>query len=344
MKDEHNKDRENDENLYKAFLKETKQEFTSTYSLSEDEQRKIVKDGRNTARITNIMISLAILLLILPIMTLFTYMYYGFGGKANNLIDVAAKTIYVTEPNMSLEEIEIEDDIGFFSMRLLFDVYKRIGKEDYKAGDYDIYFALDKPSFPKKNYFLERPLVEIPSVETETLLHPKALIPFNPQEEWNMLNGLPDGSVAEVYVSLSDLMEPDDLKKIMPAETELRWFAVNTGMEEGQTDKEGVPITPIGYPAQIDTTTWSPFNGREQSNEEVFMDILALLEKNEDVAEKVARAKSLEIKDRRAYLRENGIQIYGAVITGPTPELRKLEQIKEIRAMKVGEVKLWNWK
>ncbi|WP_121614469.1 anti-sigma factor [Mesobacillus foraminis] len=344
MTDEQSENFEKEESIYKAFLSDSKRESENNLSFSEDEQRKIINTGKNTARITNIMISLAVLLLIIPVMTLVTYMYYSLGGEANRLIEVAGKTIYVTEPNISLEEMEIEHDIGFFSMNIFFDVYKRIGKDTYKVGNYDIYFALDKPSFPKKNTLLERPLPEIPQVETEILLHPKANVPFNRDSEWEILKGLPNGTVAEVYVSLNKLMKPEDLKSILQTDTEIRWLAVDTGLEAKQVDSEGVPITPLGYPAQIDSTIWSPFNGREQNNEEVFKDILSLLEKNEDVAEKVARAKSLEIKERLAYIEENGIKVYGAVITGPTSELRKLEQISEIRAMKVGEVKLWNWK
>ena len=343
MKDHHSKNRDKDDELYKTFLSETKQELKDTHSFSEEEQRKILKVGRNTARNTTIMISLAILLLIMPVLTLMTYMYYGFGGKADQLIDIVSKTVYVTEPNTSLEEMEIEDEIGIFSMHVLFDTYKRIGKEDYKAENYDVYFGLDQPDFPKKNSFLERPLPKGYSVEVERLLHPDATIPFDEDGEWEILKNLPDGTVAEAYVSLTELMEPDDLEKLVPEETEVRWLAVDTGLEAKQVDSEEVPITSIGYPAQIDATTWSPFNGRDQSNEEVFIDILELLEKNEDMAEKVSRAKSLEIKQRLAYIKENGIKVYGAVITGPTPELRKLETINKIRAVKVGEVKLWNW-
>jgi hypothetical protein len=339
-----NQTENNDDSFYQSLMESTRQDFKKMLPFSEEEQRRIVQVGRNSARLTNIMISLAILLLILPVMTLLTYMYYGYGGKADHLIEVASKTIYVTEPNVSLEEMQIEDEIGIFSMHVLFDTYKRIGKEDYKADNYDIYFAWDQPSFPKKNYLLDRPLPEIPSVENESLLHPGAVIPFNTNDEWKILNGLPDGTVGEVYVSFSELKKPDEIEKLLPENTELRWLAVDTGLEAKQTDKEGVPITALGYPAQIDTTTWSPFNGREQANEEVFLDILNLLEKNEGTAEKIARAKSLELKERIAYIKENGINIYGAVITGPVPELRKLEKNPLIRAMKVGEVKLWNWK
>ncbi|MEO2076781.1 MAG: anti-sigma factor [Bacillus sp. (in: firmicutes)] len=334
----------NEDELYQNFIKNTKKEYKKSHILTEEDQRTIFNVGKNHARLTNIFISLAVLLLIIPVMTLITYFYYAIGGRADKLIEVASNTIYVTEPNINLEKIKIEDEIGLFSMHILFDVNKRIGKEDYKAGNYDIFFALDQPNFPKKTSLLERPLPEIPSVETETLLHPDAKVPFDTRGEWDILKGLPDGTVAEVYVSFSALHKPEEMEQIMPKETEVRWLAVDTGLEEKQVDKEGVPITAIGYPAQVDSTIWSPFNGREQTNEEVFMDILTQLSKNEEVATKVARAKSLELKERIAYIKKNGIQVYGAVVTGPTSELRKLEQMKEVRAVKVGEVKLWNWK
>nr|WP_263324368.1 anti-sigma factor [Neobacillus sp. Marseille-Q6967] len=345
MKDEQNDVINNDEEAaYKELLANSKKDLKDQYALSDHKQKNIIKTGKNTARITNIMISLAILLLIIPVMTLFTYGYYAFGGRGDRLIDVAAKTIYVTEPNMSLEEMELEHEIGFFSMDIFFDVYKRIGKEDFKAADYNIHFALNQPSFPEKNNYLDRPLPELPNAETESLLHPEvAIIPFDREREWNILKKLPDGTVGEVHLSLSKLVDPDELEDMIPDDIEIRWLAVDTGLEAKGVDHEGVPVGPIGYPALIDTTTWSPFNGRDQTNAEVFVDILSLLEKNEVVAEKVARAKTLEIGKRLDYIEKNGIKVYGAVVTGPTEELRKLEQIKDIRTMKVGEVKLWNW-
>ncbi|MBD7963951.1 anti-sigma factor [Fictibacillus norfolkensis] len=348
MSDEHKPDQNNDENLYKAYMMKTKNDIHTSPTLSEEEQREIIRVGSNTARNATVMISLAILLLILPLMTLITYLYYGIGGKANTMIDVVGKTIYVTEPNISLEEMEIESEIGLFSMNVKFDTFKRIGSEDYLAEKVDVYFGLDEPKFPEKISFLE----QLPPMgygidvvkDGQKMYHPDAMVPFNTPEAWDVLDGLPDGTVAEAYLSFSQLINPDDIDAFLPKETEIRWLAVDTGLEAEQLDKEGVPITPIGYPAQVDTTTWSPFNGRDQTNEEVFLDILKLLEKNEETAEVVSKIKSLEIKERRKYVEDKGIHIYGAVVTGPIPELRKLEQVKEIRAAKVGEIKLWNLK
>lgn len=333
-----------DEELYETLIHDSVKEFEDVHPYNEKEQKRIIQRGKNSAIRTNILISLAVLLLIVPVMTLSTYLYYAIGGRANNLIEVASKTVYVTEPNMSLEEMELEEDIGFFSMNITYDVFKRIGQEDYKVGNYEIYHAFDKPSLPKRNMSLERPLPELPSEETEYLVHPDAAIPLERSDEWDILRGLPDGTVSEVYVSLNQLMGPEELEKQFGKNIEVRWLAVDTGVEANHVDGEGLYVTQLGYPAQIDDTTWSPFNGRDQNNEEVFMDILQFLEKNEEVTVKFARGKSLVLSERISYLKENGIHVYGAVVTGPTPELRKLENSPFVRSIKVGEVKLWNWK
>lgn len=339
-----NKDHQQDEDIYKSFINESINEYEQSDLISEKDQQLFIKKGKNQAIRTNIMVSLAVILLIVPVMTLSSYLYYAIGGKANKLIDIASKAIYVTEPNMSLEEMDLEEDIGFFSMDIRFDVFKRIGKEDYKAGDFHIDYAFDKPGFPVRNLITERPLAEIASMESDHLFHPKSSLSPNTQGEWDILNGLPDGTVGEVYVSLSKIMKPKELEKLLGDKVEVRWVAVDTGIETKQRDKEGYPVSPIGYPLQVDQTTWAPFNGREQTNEEVFMDILEFLQKNEATATKITRAKSLALDERIPYIKKNGINTYAAVVTGPTPELRKLQHNKAIRGMKVGEVKLWNWK
>ncbi|MBP2243175.1 hypothetical protein J2Z40_003763 [Cytobacillus eiseniae] len=143
---------------------------------------------------------------------------------------------------------------------------------------------------------------------------------------------------------MNRLMKPEEIEKQLGNKVEVRWVAVDTGLEDKNLYEAEYSVAPIGYPLQIDSTTWSPFNGREQSNEEIFLDILHFLAKDEKTAEKISRAKSLVLKERIPYIEKNGIHVYGAVVTGPTPELRKLKDNDWIRTMKVGEVKLWNWK
>ncbi|MFE8696074.1 anti sigma factor C-terminal domain-containing protein [Cytobacillus sp. FJAT-53684] len=335
---------QNDKELYQSFLNESMQDYGKSHIIPKKNQKRLIKAGRNHALRTNIMISLAVLLLIVPVLTLSSYLYYAFGGKANHLIDIATKTIYVTEPNMSLEEMELEEDIGFFTMNVYFDVFKWIGKEDYKAGAYSVRFALSNPNIPERDMKLERPLPNIGGMETDMLYHPDGPYGKTAYSDWDILKHLPDGTVGEIYLSLDRLMKPEEIEKQLGNKVEVRWVAVDTGLEDKSLYEAEYSVAPIGYPLQIDSTTWSPFNGRDKSNEEVFLDILHFLAKDEKTAEKISRARSLVLKERIPYIEKNGIHVYGAVVTGPTSELRKLKDNDWIRTMKVGEVKLWNWK
>lgn len=310
--------------------------------VSKEKQTALLKADRNHALRINIMISLVVLLLVLPVLTLGSYLYYAIGGRANHLIDIATETIYVTEPNMSLEEMELEEDIGFFTMDIYFDVFKRIGRADYLAGEYSVGFALDRPNFPKRDMKMERPLPSISSMETVLLYHPNGAYGKAIRSDWDILDNLPDGTVGEIYISFDHLMEPDEIEKQLGDNVEVRWVAVDTGLEDKNLYDAGYFVAPIGYPMQADPNTWSPFKGGEKLNAEVFLDILHLLAKDEKISEKISRAKSLVLKERIPYIKQNGIQVYGALVTGSTPELRKLEDNDSINIMKVGEVKLWN--
>jgi len=49
------------------------------------------------------------------------------------------------------------------------------------------------------------------------------------------------------------------------------------------------------------------------------------------------------LQERYDYLKKNGFQAYGAVVTGPTKELLKLKNIEGVSNQKLGDVELWNW-
>ena len=49
------------------------------------------------------------------------------------------------------------------------------------------------------------------------------------------------------------------------------------------------------------------------------------------------------LEERYQYLQENGFQVYGAVVTGPTKEVLKLCSETGIHEEELGDVELWNW-
>ncbi len=69
------------------------------------------------------------------------------------------------------------------------------------------------------------------------------------------------------------------------------------------------------------------------------------LAENEGLARRVIRGDPdrLRIPERYDYVQENGLRVYGVVVTGPTRELLKLKELETIHSPALGEIRLWNW-
>ena len=103
-----------DDQNYWKMIDRSKKQFDENTNI---DSNKILKKSRHKALTTNILISLAVLLMIVPTLTLLTYFYYGSGGhdgRANTQIKVASDVIEVTEPNMFVKRMELEETIDFF--------------------------------------------------------------------------------------------------------------------------------------------------------------------------------------------------------------------------------------
>jgi hypothetical protein len=302
---------------------------------------KTIKNAISSSRWKFIFSILTVLLLIVPTCYLLTYMYYAFGTKSTTLMDVTSQTLYLTEPNTTLEELEFDMDFSLFSMSLAFEQYKQIGDEFYPAQSYDLQFILDDLVKKETNSHLEKVYPTVPTQTNSWLLHPNQQAEFNHEKEWQVLSGLPDETVVEAYVSLSDLYSVEEVIDEM-GNIDVTWAAIYTGGEENMLSKEGDVISPIGYPVQPDDTYWSPFY-ESVSHEETFLYLLKELEGHEALAERVSSHKNLELDERIDYLNQHGIETYGVVVTGPKTEIEDLQASELVRFMKVGEVKLWNW-
>ncbi|WP_019121944.1 anti sigma factor C-terminal domain-containing protein [Brevibacillus massiliensis] len=53
--------------------------------------------------------------------------------------------------------------------------------------------------------------------------------------------------------------------------------------------------------------------------------------------------RDAKLDERIGYLQKNGVRLYGAVITGPTKELLKLQREPLITDPFVGQTDWWNW-
>ncbi|MCD5325406.1 MULTISPECIES: anti-sigma factor [Pontibacillus] len=327
--------------VYQSFLEEQSEEKEEPFINSQE----VIRKGWFYQRFSLIATVLTVLLLIIPVLELGSKMYYV--GKAGKLVDLTTKTIYLTEPNVTIDDDRLDVRARFFNLTFSLDLYKQIGGEKVRIGDWDVLYELDKvdyPDYPDREYVIGDPPLDIPHPEEKKLYHPDDPAP---NSDWERLEALPDGTVAEVYVSFDQLYEEGEVLNLLGSmRSEWQWFAVNTGLEASGKSTEGGYLTPIGYPTDSNERVWSPREGIDDngsSNKEQFLRVMRELEQYEEQATDIARTKWLDLKERNDYLDKNGVTIYGGVVTGPVEELLSLRDKKEIQHMKVGEVRLWNY-
>lgn len=324
-------------NSYKKLLAQAKQDGPAPQS----NPSRDVKKAITSSKWKLILSTITVALLIVPTIYMLTFFYYAFGTKSTTLMDVASYTMYITEPNSTLEEMEFDMDFSLFSMDLSFEQFKQIGDEFYPVKTYDLKFAFDELVDKEMSSRLEKVYPKYSTQTNQWLVHPQSKAEFNTVEERRALAGLPEETVVEAYLSFDELYPVEEVVEKLSG-VDVTWTAIYTGVENDMLSADGDVVSPIGYPVLPDATYWSPF--REAGpHEEVFLDMLKYLEPYEEIAVDVSAHKNLELTERIDYLEKNGFMTYGAVVTGPKNEVEKLQSGTMIREMKLGEVKLWNW-
>ncbi|MFJ7733758.1 anti sigma factor C-terminal domain-containing protein [Lysinibacillus sp. NPDC097231] len=175
---------------------------------------------------------------------------------------------------------------------------------------------------------------------------------------WTTLDKLPEGTVAEMAFSTSTFMEPIKLVKMLaPYDVEIVWMPLYTG--------EIKYFDPLSYSEGSGSITiYDSFGlsgGMKVSDDflsiwtaqNLSMDVKKsqhfMLENMEKLLDNEKKSYIEEflgvshLQERYDYLKTNGFQAYGAVVTGPTKELLKLKNVEGISNEALGNVELWNW-
>ncbi|MGG2084261.1 anti sigma factor C-terminal domain-containing protein [Lysinibacillus pakistanensis] len=175
---------------------------------------------------------------------------------------------------------------------------------------------------------------------------------------WKTLEKLPEGTVAELAFSTTTFMEPKKLTKMLePYDVEVVWMPIYTG------EFKSFDPFPIGE-GSVNLTIYDSFGlsgglkvsddyskiwvGQNLTNgvrdsQRVMLENMEKLLNNEKKSYIEDFLGLSYLQERYDYLKKNGFQAYGAVVTGPTKELLKLKNIEGISNQKLGDVELWNW-
>ncbi|KFM99579.1 hypothetical protein DJ93_3588 [Bacillus clarus] len=82
-----------------------------------------------------------------------------------------------------------------------------------------------------------------------------------------------------------------------------------------------------------------------KTKDEEVLEMMRILSTHKKTVSKVTwlNEKELNLDKRYEYVKENGVKVYGIVITGPPKELLKLQNSPHVRYATLGDIKLWNW-
>jgi hypothetical protein len=273
---------------------------------------------------------------------------------------VLSSAIAVSQPNTT---VELSSNTKFYfrneySGRLV----KQVGSEQVDAGSYSTQLLFGLGGVGDYNWTDER------TSRQNAFFYPPdgKSADVEDGEEWERLDKLPEGTVAEVSLSLDRLYSTDELlKKLEPLNVLPVWFAV----DDGQNTDELMVSSPLGFPYRTiwlaeemkvqkvstekrgwftSVTSSSSMSlgveeyGSGELREQNFLRKLRLMQKYKTISRNAA--PFINVNKSLGYLEEHGVHLYGAVITGPVKELLKLKETPWIRNIRVGEVRLWNWR
>jgi hypothetical protein len=175
----------------------------------------------------------------------------------------------------------------------------------------------------------------------------------HPTGAMNQLGKLEDGNVAELFFSLRMLRSPEEVLELLSDYDvkatsmavfagELKDFKLGTYSSSGADYM--IPHLTLRPKVQFgDNHSLSLWHTFFSGDTEITDHVKQLIADVEWMTNNIKYNGMDEDKQRLAYLKENGVQVYGATVTGPVRELEKLKERPEFREFRLGRIEVWNW-
>lgn len=293
--------------------------------------KKVLRRAQQKMFFRNAIVALSLVLVIIPLLTMFSVIYYGVGGesgKGNDIIKTIKIVTEMTDPNVLVDDDTVEHEIYPFYLNVTTHKYtfsdnerKYLGQDDYQFFLYNLY---NKDSnYRNTNYSIDN--------IDRYFIHPDSKHEL--EDESSKIKLLPSGLPIEVNVSLSSVYSQDEVERIFK-DYNITWFAIDTGVEASMNNDWDFNQTPaIGVPNKKNNE-----NNISKTNQyESAIQKLRFLEVHEDLATSLTPYKDLKLDSRIEFLEKSKeLNIYGLTIT-TTPEkigdLGKMKETKNIRLL-----------
>ncbi|MHA7765112.1 anti-sigma factor [Bacillus atrophaeus] len=306
-------------------------------TISPEKQKAILSYGKRKSYLRISVLAVISTLIILPLCTLGSYLYYGLGGKqstGNEFMETAAVTVALTMPNVLVDTSGLKSQVKLFGMNTEFPLQKQIGTKTVAVGNERIEMFYDKVKAPSVNYYdLEA------NQSSHYFTHPSGLKEKTTSKAQETLKKLPEGTVSEVYLSYDRAYPSNDIyDKLSGYDVRFLWNAIET-----EKNLKDTPYAePLGFPGK-DSKVLPTFESLGESDREQFINALEYMSKHKNWVHVISKRKDMNLDNRVDYVEQHGVNVYGSVVTGPTKEIERLLKNKSVKAAKIGEVELWNW-
>jgi hypothetical protein len=335
-------------------------EQAESSSLTEETQIRIIRRGKWKSRFSNIYLNLATLAFIGLIVVGYIYSNFifsvnWFGPKAADIQRVTSDIIQFTKPGVTIGNSS--GNSHFLSTASKFELREQVGRSDKTVGYYEESSVFNKLT-SKFNWTNGQHTMAFyfhyPAKQGKNPVEPSRT------EGWSILKKLPEGTVAQMAVSFNHLMSHDEyFSLIKKYDLITTWLAVDTGVENNlsqRNDLLGSGLV-LGYaPRAMDysgngTSTFTiQDNGEADRRTAAYVNELKYLLDHARLTSVLLKhilidpqLKDITLEQRYQYVKANQVQLYGAIVTGPTKELLKLEQESSFSNAFVGSIDWWNW-
>ncbi|QHC03327.1 sigma factor M regulator [Anoxybacillus sp. PDR2] len=319
--------------VYNEFLNETLHDE----GMKEADLAKMMKKAQQKFFFRNTLLVLSFILVIVPLLTMVTVIYYGWGrdhSKGNEFIRTIRTVSEMMVPNVYVDYDTVDDDIKPFTMSVTTDKYKMFGDKRSYLGKDTYKLFLDDVFAKESNY---RAIGYSINQIGINFIHPKAK--YYLPDERTKIESLPSDWPVEIYISLNRSYSLKEINEKFKGYN-MTWLALETGVEEKMKDDLDFIQTPaIGFPYKKVNVS-SVFDRTFTDYEEVVKG-LELLNKNEKWATELTEYKDLKIAERLKWVKKHKeLKIYGISITGTAKDVLSLEKMKEVNVIRLGQVNL----
>ncbi|MED0934401.1 anti-sigma factor [Bacillus mobilis] len=238
---------------------------------------------------------------------------------------------------------------AFFRTNSHFNLVKTVGKKEIPLG------TLETSSFLSSVNVLNKSWMNTFYQPKLFFVHPKTepgdYLKESSKKVWDTLTKVHEGTVAEVAISFDKAYTLQELESLLYSVFEAQempptpvWYALETGEEK--KDVENFILHSgevIGFPEHIrflDSKT-----KKQKTPEDKVIEMMRILSIHKKTVSKVTllHESELNLDKRYEYVKDNGVKVYGIVITGPSKELLKLQNSPHVRYATLGDIEVWNW-